>query len=70
MAGLLGILLGGLGIHKFYLGFVKEGIIEFVLSVISCGLLGVLGFIEGLIYLTKSEENFYQDYIIDRKKWF
>lgn len=70
LAGLLGILLGGFGIHKFYLGFTEEGILEIVMTLISCGGLGIIGFIEGLIYLTKSDEAFYQDYIVNRKKWF
>ena len=69
LAGLFGILLGSLGIHKFYLGFTEEGILEIVMTLISCGALGVIGFIEGIIYLTKSDEAFYQDYIVDRKKW-
>ena len=70
LAGLLGVLLGGFGIHKFYLGFTEEGILEIVMTLISCGGLGIIGFIEGLIYLTKSDEAFYQDYIVNRKKWF
>ncbi len=70
LAGLFGILLGSLGIHKFYLGLVREGVIEILLTIFSCGILGFIGFIEGIIYLTKSDEAFYQDYIVNRKPWF
>jgi TM2 domain-containing membrane protein YozV len=51
VAGILGILLGGLGVHSFYLGNSKKGIIQLVLSVVTCGLLGLWGFIEGIMIL-------------------
>lgn len=67
-AGILGILLGGLGIHKFYLGYTKEGIIQIILSFFCIG--GIIGLIEGIIYLTKSDEEFVQTYIQGKKGWF
>lgn len=70
MAGLLGILIGSLGIHKFVLGYTKEGIIQIILTVVTCGLAGMIGFIEGIIYLTKSDEEFYNTYQVGRKPWF
>lgn len=70
VAGILGILLGGLGIHKFYLGYTKEGIIQLVLGVVTCGAAGIVGFIEGIIYLTKSDEEFVETYINNQKGWF
>jgi len=70
-AGLLAIVLGPLGIHKFLLGYTKEWIIWLVISICTCGsVTALLGFIEGVIYLTKSEEEFYQTYQIDKKRWF
>ena len=51
VAGILGILLGGLGIHSFNLGNSKKGIIQIVASVVTCGLLGIWGFIEGIMIL-------------------
>ena len=69
-AGILAILLGGLGIHKFFLGYTKEGIIQIVVSVFTCGIGGVIGFIEGIIYLTKSDEDFVKTYITNKKGWF
>lgn len=70
LAGVLGILFGSLGIHKFVLGYTTEGIIQLVVSVVTCGLAGIIGFIEGIIYLTKSDEEFYQTYQVNKKGWF
>lgn len=57
-AGLLGILLGGLGIHNFYLGFTGKGVAQLLLSLLSFGLLswisGIWGLIEGIMILVDS----------------
>jgi TM2 domain-containing membrane protein YozV len=70
VAGILGILLGGLGIHKFYLGYTKEGVIQLILGVVTCGIGGIIGLIEGIIYLTKSDEEFVATYVTGKKGWF
>ena len=70
LAGILGIFLGSFGIHKFILGYNKEGIIQLILSIVSCGTLGIIGLIEGIIYLTKSDEEFYYTYQVNKKGWF
>lgn len=70
VAGLLGILVGGLGIHKFILGYQKEGIIQIIITIVTCGFGSVIGLIEGIIYLTKSDEEFYKTYQEGRKPWF
>ena len=70
LAGIMGILFGGLGIHKFILGYTQEGIIQIVVSIVTCGIFSIVGFIEGIIYLTKSDEEFYQTYQIGKKGWF
>jgi hypothetical protein len=54
VAGILGILLGYLGAHSFYLGNTKKGIIQLVVSVVTCGLGGLWGLIEGIQILTGS----------------
>jgi TM2 domain-containing membrane protein YozV len=70
LAGILGILLGGLGIHKFILGYTKEGIIQIVITVITCGIGSLIGLIEGIIYLTKTDDEFVSTYVVGRKGWF
>ena len=82
LAGILGIVLGAFGVHKFILGYQKEGfimlgitIVGFVLSCIGIGIFmvwisGMIGLIEGIIYLTKSDEDFYNTYQVGKKPWF
>lgn len=50
-AGLLGILLGGFGIHRFYLGYTTMGIIQIVVTLVTCGLGSLWGLIEGILIL-------------------
>ncbi|NDD69619.1 MAG: TM2 domain-containing protein [Synechococcaceae bacterium WB9_4xC_028] len=77
-AGLLGVFLGSFGVHKFVLGFNNAGIIMLVVSlaggVVTCGVasfvMGVIGLIEGIIYLTKTPEEFRELYIDAQKQWF
>lgn len=69
-AGICGILLGGLGIHKFILGYTKEGIIQIIITLVTCGIGSLLGLIEGIIYLTKSDEEFSRTYVQNKKGWF
>ncbi|MCC1484403.1 NINE protein [Winogradskyella immobilis] len=77
LAGVLGILFGSLGIHKFILGYNKEGIIMLIATVVGwflCGIpsmiIYIIGLIEGIIYLTKSDEEFYNTYQVGKKPWF
>ncbi len=51
VAGLLGLFLGGLGIHNFYLGNTKRAIIQIIVSVCTCGLGALWGEIEGILIL-------------------
>ncbi|WP_378105401.1 TM2 domain-containing protein [Chryseobacterium sp. sg2396] len=67
-AGILAILLGGFGVHKFYLGYTKAGIIQILLSFLCIG--GLIGLIEGIMYLTKSDEEFDRTYVQNQKEWF
>ena len=69
-AGLLGILAGIVGANKFYLGYINQGLIQIVLNVCTCGAASVIPFIEGIIYLTMSDEQFDQTYIQNKKAWF
>jgi TM2 domain-containing membrane protein YozV len=69
-AGILGIVAGGFGIHKFILGYTTEGIIQIALTFITCGIGSIIGLVEGIIYLTKSDEDFVRTYIQNKKGWF
>jgi TM2 domain-containing membrane protein YozV len=77
-AGILAILLGPLGIHKFILGYTTEGVITlvitFILGVITCGIaawaMGIITLVEGIIYLTISDEEFIYTYQTNKKGWF
>ena len=70
LAGVLGIFFGHIGIHKFILGYNKEGFTQILLTFITCGIAGIVGFIEGIIYLTKSDEVFYSTYQVGKRPWF
>lgn len=74
VAGLLAILIGTLGIHKFYLGYTKSGIIMLLVSLLTFGfgapVMAVISLIEGILYLTKSDAEFYQTYVQNKKEWF
>ncbi|WP_335965624.1 TM2 domain-containing protein [Galbibacter sp. PAP.153] len=78
LAGILAIVVGALGIHKFILGYNKEGVIMLAVSIVlgaftcgaGAGLMGIVGLIEGIIYLTKSDEEFYNTYQVGKKAWF
>ena len=76
-AALLAFFLGGLGVHKFYLGYNRAGIIMLLVTVFGIILLGLpsfiiagIAFIEGIIYMTKSDEDFYMTYVKNRREWF
>lgn len=67
-AGICAIVIGWTGVHKFILGYTTEGIIQLVLGL--CGIGWIIGLIEGIIYLTKSDEEFVRTYIQNKKGWF
>jgi TM2 domain-containing membrane protein YozV len=73
-AGLCAILVGSLGVHKFILGLTTPGLIMLLVTVLTCGIgalpMHIIGIVEGIIYLTKSDEDFYQTYIVEKKGWF
>ena len=83
VAGVLAILLGVLGVHKFYLGYSGQGALLLVLFILGIPLmflfgigiivwivLGIIGLVEGIIYLTKPDIEFEETYVKGRKPWF
>ena len=72
--GICGIILGALGIHKFILGYTTEGLVMLLVSVLTCGIgspvMGIIGLIEGIMYLTKSDDEFHNAYMASKKGWF
>lgn len=77
-AGLLGIFLGALGVHKFYLGYSKEGVIMLLITLVgglitfgaAAWVVALIGLIEGVIYLTKSDDEFASIYVHAKRAWF
>jgi TM2 domain-containing membrane protein YozV len=82
VSGVLAIILGSLGVHKFVLGYNNEGLIMLGVTIFSyltfCFVIGlflvwippIIGLIEGIIYLTKTDEEFYRMYQANKKPWF
>jgi TM2 domain-containing membrane protein YozV len=70
LCGIMGILFGGLGIHRFILGDTAGGLIRIVITILTCGVGSIIGLIEGVIYLTKTDPEFYQTYMVEKKAWF
>ena len=73
-AGLLAIFLGVFGVHKFYMGYTKQGVIMLLVTLLTFGLGGfvteIIGIIEGIIYLVKGDEEFYYTYELGNRPWF
>lgn len=71
LAGILAILLGSIGVHKFVLGYTVPGIILLVVGLCTGFTISwIIGLIEGIIYLTKTDEEFVETYQIGKKEWF
>jgi len=72
--GIVAILLGAYGIHKFMMGQTGAGVIMLCTTVLTCFIgslvMGPIGLIEGILYLMKTDEEFYQTYVVEKKAWF
>lgn len=72
MCGILAILLGHFGIHKFILGKTKPGVIMLLVTLLTCvggPVMWVIGIVEGIKYLQMTDEQFYQTYVVGNKDW-
>lgn len=77
VAGLLAFFVGAFGIHKFYLGYNKQGIIMaccflfgFILLGFPSVIMAIIALVEAIIYLTKSDADFERIYVVNKKPWF
>ena len=75
-AGILALLVGGFGVHKFYLGYNNQGIILLLMSTLGMILVfplfasAIIALSEAIIYLTTSDQKFYDTYEANQKLWF
>ena len=77
-AGVCALLFGAFGVHKFILGMRGPGMVMLLVTVVgfiftfgmSAFIMHVIGMIEGVIYLAKSDDDFYQDYMVNHRGWF
>ena len=77
-AGLLALFLGWLGVHKFYLGYNTAGFIMLAVTILGSlftfglagGAIWVIAIVEGIFYLSKSQTEFEQMYVINKREWF
>lgn len=81
-AGICGLIVGGFGVHKFMTGRSGTGgimlgmwfggiILAFaILPIFATIAMNIIGFIEGILILTKSDEDFYQAYAVEQRQWF
>lgn len=65
--GILALLLGSIGIQYFYLGKVGGGFLTILLTLVTCGLWQVITFIQGILMLTMSKEEFDRKYVFTNK---
>lgn len=82
IAGVLALFFGSLGVHKFVLNYQREGAFLLILTVVGwatvCIVVGIpiliitqmVGLVEGVIYLTKTDDEFYKIYQANKKGWF
>lgn len=68
-AALLGILVGFFALNKFYLGYTREGVIQLVANIVTCGIASIIPFIEGILYLFMSDKEFDDTYVYGKKPW-
>ena len=75
-AGILALLVGGFGVHKFYLGYNNQGVILLLMSTIGMIFVfpllasGIIALSEAIIYLTTTDQKFYDNYEANKKLWF
>lgn len=73
LSGWCALLLGAFGLHKYILGRNTQGTIVLVATIATCGIaapvLWILGLVEGIVYLTRTNEQFHRQYVVKKKGW-
>jgi hypothetical protein len=74
LVGVMAMVFGFLGVHKFLLGYTAAGLVMLLGSLLTCGGLALLfvpiSIAEGFIYLLKTDAEFERDYLRGRRTWF
>lgn len=70
LCGIFALVLPGLAIHKFLLGYTSTAIIQIIITIVTCGIGAIISIIEGIMYLVKPDREFYDTYIANKKDWF
>ncbi len=63
VGGILALLLGSIGVQYFYVGKIGGGFLTILLSFVTCGIWGILTFIQGILMLTMTQEDFDRKYV-------
>ncbi|WP_018724358.1 TM2 domain-containing protein [Salinispora fenicalii] len=50
-AGVLQIMLGAFGVGRFYMGHTKIGVLQLVVTLVTCGFGGIWGVVDGILIL-------------------
>lgn len=63
LCGIMAIIFGYLGIQYFVIGKTAGGFLTILLSIVTCGLWGIVTLIQGILMLCMSDEDFKRKYI-------
>ncbi len=66
-AGILAILLGGIGVQYFYCGKIAGGFITILLYFVTCGLWSILTLVQGIMMLSMTDQQFDEKYVSNDK---
>lgn len=67
VCGILALILGGLGVQYFYLGKIGAGLVTILLTIVTCGIWEILTFVQGILMLTMTQEEFNRKFVFTNK---
>lgn len=65
VCGVLAILIGTIGAHYYYMGKISGGLICLLISIVTCGLWGIITIIQGILMLTMTQTDFERKYVLN-----